>query len=419
MARSRALGWPAEPASGAPARSAGAGRRGPRTGGRPARPSPRGAPAPVRRGAAARPPARARHRAARRRRSRGAPRTAAARRARPPSHAVPAQPARPVGELGLALHEEARLADELAGLLREHPRRAVDAVLGIRRLLLLVLLLLGNDEALLQDDVEARLDVIVVELVLVLVDDLLGLGDGRGARERAVDGVEQARVVLVDVGDVIGAELVLLDEVFLVEELVLEVLEVGLGVELGVELAVHLARHQTPSHVRLCDPGGVRPGPLSAVTIRQVDNDATGAKIPDPAPDHAQRAGGPRVPLVPSDRRCRRALRRLRSGRSLLGSLGPALRNCPAGTTRSADGAPLDGCPGAGRSIDDRVVPARQGPLAQGAAPPDRRRASTRTSASSRPSGASSWSTKRIARAIPRCPATSPMRRCISRAIRR
>ena len=67
------------------------------------------------------------------------------------------------------LHEEAGLADELARALRQDPAGAVAALLGLGRDLLLVLLLLGGGDPVLQDGVEVGLDVVGVVLLLLLV----------------------------------------------------------------------------------------------------------------------------------------------------------------------------------------------------------------------------------------------------------
>ena len=85
------------------------------------------------------------------------------------SNTVSAKQALLICELGLALHKEAGTADELAGLLGEHPKGAFAAVLGVGGLLFFVLLVICDDEAFFQDHVETGLDIIVVELVLILV----------------------------------------------------------------------------------------------------------------------------------------------------------------------------------------------------------------------------------------------------------
>ncbi len=72
------------------------------------------------------------------------------------------------------LDQEARLADELARALGEDLGRALDPVLGVGRLVLLVLLLVDDDQPVLQDDdeidpddVEAGLDVILKDRLVV------------------------------------------------------------------------------------------------------------------------------------------------------------------------------------------------------------------------------------------------------------
>src|SRR5205085_10944264 len=80
------------------------------------------------------------------------------------------------------LDEEARPAHELVRLLGQHLRGRLGPVLGVRCLLVLFLVL-GDDQALLEDHVEAGLDILLVVLVLLLVLLVLGAirGDGGGA----------------------------------------------------------------------------------------------------------------------------------------------------------------------------------------------------------------------------------------------
>ena len=95
-------------------------------------------------------------------------------------------------------------------------------VVGVRRLLVLVLFLLDDDQALLQDLVEAGLDVVGLEVVVVLVVVVVGLADGgRGdatgtstasssssSTERVVDEiVVVGEDVLVEVLEVLFVEL--------------------------------------------------------------------------------------------------------------------------------------------------------------------------------------------------------------------
>ena len=63
------------------------------------------------------------------------------------------------------LHQEARLADELVGLLGQDLGGGVGPVVGLGRLLVVLVLVLDDDQPLLQDLVEARLDVVGLEVV--------------------------------------------------------------------------------------------------------------------------------------------------------------------------------------------------------------------------------------------------------------
>ena len=142
-------------------------------------------------------------------------------------HAVGAELALGVGELRGVLHEEAGLAHELAGALRLDPAGAVAPLLGLGRHLLLVLLLLGGGDPVLQDGVEVGLDVVGVVLLLLLVLALvvvpLGLDRGRRVVVLVLLVVVEDRVV------VLGVEVELVDgqvvvvEVVLVEGVVIEV----------------------------------------------------------------------------------------------------------------------------------------------------------------------------------------------------
>jgi hypothetical protein len=69
----------------------------------------------------------------------------------------------------VALYEETGPADELAGLLWEHPKRPFAAFLGIGGLLLLVLVIVHDDKTLFQDDIETGFNVVVVEIVVIFV----------------------------------------------------------------------------------------------------------------------------------------------------------------------------------------------------------------------------------------------------------
>src|SRR5258708_7780192 len=94
------------------------------------------------------------------------------------SDTVPAEHLLLVGQLAGVLDQEARTADELIGLLRQDPLVALGLVLLVRCLLVLWLVL--DNQALLEDHIEARLDVLVVGLLLfLLLVALAGLLDHR------------------------------------------------------------------------------------------------------------------------------------------------------------------------------------------------------------------------------------------------
>src|ERR1700722_12735312 len=142
------------------------------------------------------------------------------------SDTVPAQHLLPVCQLAWVLDQEARTAHELVGLLRQDPFIAFGLVLLVRRLLVLGLVL--DDQALLEDHVEAGLDVLVVGLLLfLLLVALAGLLDDRGGRwcQDLVNGIGLCVILLVDVDDVLV--------VILHERDGLEVLDV---VDVNVEL---------------------------------------------------------------------------------------------------------------------------------------------------------------------------------------
>ena len=82
------------------------------------------------------------------------------------------------------LHEKAGLAHELVGAFGGHLGGALGPLLGVRRLLLflLVLLFFLDDQAILQDDVQAGLDVVGVEDLILLFLLLFLLGDDGLAR---------------------------------------------------------------------------------------------------------------------------------------------------------------------------------------------------------------------------------------------
>ena len=92
----------------------------------------------------------------------------AARHRRPvSSDTVPAEHLLLVCQLARVLDQEAGAADELVGLLGQDPLVALGLVLLVGRLFVLGLVL--DDEALLEDDVQAGLDVLVVGLLLLLL----------------------------------------------------------------------------------------------------------------------------------------------------------------------------------------------------------------------------------------------------------
>src|SRR5688572_2748697 len=84
-------------------------------------------------------------------------------------NAVAAVLALGVGQLARVLDQETGLADELARPLGQDLGGALGPVLGVGDLVLLVLLLVDDDEAVLQDDVEPGLDVVGVDVVIVLI----------------------------------------------------------------------------------------------------------------------------------------------------------------------------------------------------------------------------------------------------------
>ena len=67
------------------------------------------------------------------------------------------------------LHEEARLAHELVGLLRLDAARAIATLFGLRRFVLVVLVLGLCGDAVLEDGVEVGFDVVGVDVVVLLL----------------------------------------------------------------------------------------------------------------------------------------------------------------------------------------------------------------------------------------------------------
>src|SRR5207253_622510 len=114
-------------------------------------------------------------------------------------------------------------ADELVGALGDDLGRALSPLLRVRRLLLFVLLVLlvGDDEPLLQNLVEAGLDVLVLGLLLFLFFFVGGLGGGRATGLFLV----LVRFLIEDV---------LVQRVVVERILVVEVLEIGLVEILGL-----------------------------------------------------------------------------------------------------------------------------------------------------------------------------------------
>src|SRR5580698_7787727 len=84
-----------------------------------------------------------------------------------PSDTIPAEHVLLVSQLAGVLHQEAGAAHELVGLLGQHPLVALGLVLLVGRLFVLGLVL--DDQALLEDHIEAGFDVFVVGLLLFLV----------------------------------------------------------------------------------------------------------------------------------------------------------------------------------------------------------------------------------------------------------
>jgi hypothetical protein len=128
------------------------------------------------------------------------------------------------------LHEEARLADELAGALRLDAAGSIAPLLRLRRLFLLVVVLLfRRRDAVLQDRVQVGLHVVGVGLLLVVVVALVVVALGLDGHDRVVP----VLVVLVDDHDVlveIVDQQVVTDERIVVEVLFVEVF--GLVIEI-------------------------------------------------------------------------------------------------------------------------------------------------------------------------------------------
>src|SRR3984957_5243469 len=113
------------------------------------------------------------------------------------SDTIPAEHLLLVGQLARGLDQEAGAADKLCGLFGQDTLVALPLVLLVGGFLVFRLIL--DDEALLQDDVEARFDVLVLGLLLFLF--VLGLAGllhdrGRGGSEDFY-GFDHVLVVLV------------------------------------------------------------------------------------------------------------------------------------------------------------------------------------------------------------------------------
>src|SRR5439155_5462458 len=186
----------------------------------------------------------------RRRTGRGPGRSGSCVRSRPDSystapwsHAVEAELTLGVGQLALALEEEAGLADELVLPLRDDLGGALGALLGKLGGLLLFLLglfLLGDDESLLQHLVQGGLDVVALFVVVIVLVVLVG--------DSEADRLLRLEVLVFD-------ERVVVRDVVL--DVILEILEVGLFEVLGLfqvgveELVVQvLVGHAGPSGAR-------------------------------------------------------------------------------------------------------------------------------------------------------------------------
>src|SRR5262245_19057039 len=179
------------------------------------------------------------------------------------SDAVDAQHQVLVGQLAPVLDQEARLADELVGLLGLDAARAVAPVVGLGHLVLVVVLVLrlGGD-AVLEDGVEVGFDVVGIDVLVLLLLLLVvagagaaGLGRGglgRGGRSVGLDVLFVAVVVVVEVVALFADRLVVLVEILFV--LVGFFAEL-LGVEFfGAEVFVvgHVVfSHRVPSRVGL------------------------------------------------------------------------------------------------------------------------------------------------------------------------
>src|SRR5579875_2825122 len=159
---------------------------------------------------------------------RGGPFPARSRRCAPrpvaaSSHAVAAELPLGVGQLTGMLHQEARTAHELVGLLGQDADGDLGPVVGLGSLVLLLVIILLDDQALLEDLIQGGLDVLVVDLFVLLVC-LLDHGHRAPGLGRVVE----------------------IDEIFVLL-VVLEVGRVEVLVQLvGLRHVVQLAGHRLP-----------------------------------------------------------------------------------------------------------------------------------------------------------------------------
>src|SRR4051812_40658001 len=249
------------------------------------------------------------------------------------SDAIPAELLLGVGELARVLHQEARLAHELARRTRPD-LAAVALVLGVDRLVLvLFVLVLNDDEPVLEDRVEVGLDVVGIGLLLVLV--LLGILGGRGCLGRGL-------VVLLEILDDLVVDEVLLEillEVGLVEILVVEVLLREVLFDLFLfELFYVVVGHACPWGAALMSVPGNRGG---ALAIPVPDFDATFSSKGETArplgPPDGVGYWARRVTPTPPARvapGARRAVKRTRSARAMP-EPHARRRTCPGGARSS------------------------------------------------------------------------------------
>src|SRR5579864_1126542 len=100
------------------------------------------------------------------------------------SHTIPAEHGLGVGQLAGVLHEETGLAYKLPWLFGQHLHGALGAFVGLRRLVIFVVVVVGDNEAFFQNDIQAGFDVIGVRFLVVLVFVLVLVSAARGWRRR-------------------------------------------------------------------------------------------------------------------------------------------------------------------------------------------------------------------------------------------